>query len=178
VSRLLTAAVLPSVAVALLFLLSFSRIGPLELFAGALLAGLCGLAEAVRRVADAGAVGSDPATARDRSTGLLPMLTRLSWVSIVLLVLVGLHAVTAGYDHDMPGHERNAPMHLLGWVVLVAGVLLAVGLVLRSRRAGRSAALAATTCALFAVTTVAAVVAADREQDVRNTVQPCACFLP
>ncbi|MGZ4752866.1 MAG: hypothetical protein ACXVYU_17490 [Oryzihumus sp.] len=169
-------ALLPCEALALLFLLSFSRLGPPELFAGALLAGLCGLTEVLRRLAFAGT--SAPATARYRQADVLMTLTRLSWVSNVVLVLVGLHAVTAGYDHDMPGHERNAPMHALGWLVLAAAAVLAIGLVVRVRRDGRSTALVAATCALFVVTTGGAVAAADREQDVRNTIQPCACFLP
>jgi hypothetical protein len=129
----------------------------------------------VLSVRAAAAGGSSAGGALDRVGVPLTML-RLSWVPWVVMLLVGIHAVTANYDLDVP--PRDAPLHSLGWLVLAVTALLGLALFAVHRQDPRPTAWKLMPVLLFVLAMAGSVASAAHEQEIRQTVQPCACELP
>ena len=169
VRRQLLVAVLLCAAVAGGYVALFQRSGVVEYFAGCFGAYVV----VVLSVLAAAAGGRSAGGALGR-VGLLLTLLRLSWVPWVVMFLV--HAVTANYDHDV--HPRSAPLHSLGWLVLAVTALLGLALFAVHRREPRPTAWKLMPVLLFVLAMAGSVASAAHEQEIRQTVQPCACEMP
>jgi len=130
------------------------------------------LALSVRVAADGGRSASG---ALD-GVGMLRTLLRLSWVPCGVTFLVGTHAVTANYDLDV--HPREPQLHLLGWLVLGVTALLGSALLAAHRREPRPSTWKLMPVLLFVLALAGSVASVTYEQEIRQTVQPCACEMP
>jgi hypothetical protein len=148
----------------------FQRSGATEYFAG-----FFGAFEVVVLSVLAAVGGRSAGRALGR-VGVLLTFRRLSWVPWVVMLLVGIHAVTANYGPDV--HPRDAPLHSLGRLVLVVTALLGLALFAVHRREPRPTAWKLMPVLLFVLVMAGSVAATAHEQEIRQTVQPCGCELP
>jgi len=163
---------LPGVAVAVGFIALFHQFGQPE-YLGGVCAALVVAACSVLATLKSGDTSPGPVAKREVSIGLL----RLSWAPWVVMLLVGLHAVSTNYNHDLPP-SRNPPMHALGWLDLVATAVLAVAVIAVHRRVSGISTRAGTPELVFVIALMGAIFTAVYEEDVRNMLQVCACFFP
>jgi hypothetical protein len=140
------------------------------------LAGFFGAVVVVVLSVRAAAAGGRSARGALDRVGVLHTFLRLSWVPCVVMLLVGIHAVTASYD--AAADPRDAPLHVLGWLVLAVTALLGSALFALHRREPRPTAWKLMPVLLFVLAMAGSVASAAHEKEIRQTVQPCACEMP
>lgn len=106
--------------------------------------------------------------------GVPTVLWHLTWVSVAVTCIVGLHSVSASYPQDAVNRQRSAPLHEFGLLAL----LLALGLAVAALAVCRHLAgigLTWATCVLSATALMVAVGGTGVEQALKSEAHPCAC---